>query len=495
LTTPTISLNVTIGTTGAVPTPPAVIWQSLVTYLSSGFPQFTLSPPVYTLLSVATAPGYTVLPGLLIEDILSTDIGAVTLCDSAVVELINSLSPMSANPWLLYQLGQLYGVPVGTQSNTSVFVIFSGPVGYFIPPGMTVTDGTYQYVVQDGGDIGSGGSTAPLYAVATVQGIWTPQPNQVTRIVTSIPAPYTNEITVNNPLSGTPSPGPQTTEAYQAQVINAGLATAQGAQAFLKAQLWAVPGVTQRAVSVRQVSAGWEVIVGGGDPYQVAGAIYQGCSDISILQPSVIGISGVTNANPGVVTTDLYHGFTTGQTGINITGVTGMTGVNGGPYTVTVISPTQFSFGVNTTSSGAYTGGGSVTPNPRNQSITVIDPPDTYEVLFVVPPTSTVQVQVGWATDSPNVVSSTAVQNLGGPAVAAYINAIVVGQPINLIQAQQAFSAAVASALPTQYLSQVEFTITIDGVEVAPEGGTQLVYGDPESLLFCAANGVTVTEL
>jgi hypothetical protein len=72
-------------------------------------------------------------------------------------------------------------------------------------------------------------------------------------------------------------------------------------------------------------------------------------------------ISNVSNANPGVVTTSAANGLVTGQSNVFLSSVGGMTGVNGGPYTITVISPTTFSFGVDTTASGSYTSGGTMT--------------------------------------------------------------------------------------------------------------------------------------
>lgn len=73
-------------------------------------------------------------------------------------------------------------------------------------------------------------------------------------------------------------------------------------------------------------------------------------------------ITGITQANPGVVTTAIPHGLHSGETGIFLSGILGMTAANGGPRTATVISPTTFSFGVNTTGFGTWTSGGVVTP-------------------------------------------------------------------------------------------------------------------------------------
>lgn len=84
-------------------------------------------------------------------------------------------------------------------------------------------------------------------------------------------------------------------------------------------------------------------------------------------------ITAITKANPGVVTTANPHGLYTGETGVFISSVAGMTQANGGPYMVTAVSPTKFSFGVNTSAFGAWTSGGIVTPNAdtRLQQISI----------------------------------------------------------------------------------------------------------------------------
>src|SRR3974390_1288942 len=130
--------------------------------------------PPLTLLSTLLAavasvrPGYTALPASLIEDVSSTDVGALTGMDQMRVDLINSLTPFGANEFILNQLGAgVYGVFRGGPTNTSVFFVFSGTVGFVISRGFTVSDGNHQYTVQDGGIIGSGGSSPPLFAVAT----------------------------------------------------------------------------------------------------------------------------------------------------------------------------------------------------------------------------------------------------------------------------------------------------------------------------------------
>lgn len=474
---PTVSINLTVTDAGAQPTPPVSLWANLITTVA------------------AINPGYTVLPGGLIEDLASTATYAIALLDSAAVEVINSLTPFGANAYVLRELGAVYGVPLGQAANTSVYVVFSGTVGVQIPVGFLVSDGTYQYQVQDGGVIGSGGTSSPLYCLATTTGSWAVPANTVNQLISSKPPAIT--LTVNNPNSGTPSAGSQTEEEYAALVLQAGLVSAQGTATMAKTLLSNVAGVQPRLVSVKQVSGGWEVICGGGDPYEIANAIYSSGLDLSTLLDSTINITGITNANPGVVTTDINHGLTTGEADVNIAGVVGMTGVNGGPYTVTVIDEKHFSFGVDTTASGTYTSGGTVTPNHRNVSVSLSDYPDTYTVPFVSPPAQTVTVQLNYSTISANLVSNTAVSQLGVTAIVNFINAIPVGVPINLYAMEQAFVAAVLSLFDNNpaLISEMAWTISINGVSTPPTGSTFLVEGDPESYFTITSSDVTITQV
>jgi len=71
-----------------------------------------------------------------------------------------------------------------------------------------------------------------------------------------------------------------------------------------------------------------------------------------------VTISAITKANPGVVSTNGAHGFATGDK-IFIDCVSGTTQVNGKVFTITNVSTTSFSLGVDTTSYIAYVTGGS----------------------------------------------------------------------------------------------------------------------------------------
>ena len=440
----------------------------------------------------AASPGYTVLPGVLIEDISSTEVAGIALCDQARVEFFNSITPYTSNPFILNQLGVQFGILPGAATNTSVYVVFTGTVDFVISPQFTVSDGTYQYIVQSGGVVGSDGSSQPLFAIATVAGTWAVPAGSVTQIVTSIPVEIT--LAVTNPQVGTPGAAAQSEQSYRAQVLQAGLSAAQSMPLFMKTQLANVTNVQSRLVSVVQTTGGWEVICGGGDEYAVGLAILNGIgASLPLLVGSTLAITGVTQANPGVVTTNLNHGFSTGQV-IEINNVVGMTELNGNSYTITVITQTTFSIATNTTGYIAYVSGGVVTPNLRNVTVDLYDYPDTYSIVFVNPPEQTVAIAITWNTLSPFLVSGTAMTQAVQPAIATYVNSIAVGQPMNLFELQATFQEATANLVPTALLTRMVFVVSINGVTVSPESGTGIINGDPESYFFIQQSAVTVTQ-
>lgn len=439
------------------------------------------------------------LPGSLIEDIASTDTGALIVMDQAKVDTINSLSPETSNELITRQLGAVYGVELGEGSNGSVFEVFTGTVGFSVPVGFTVTNGTVQFVVQDGGivaDTGDGpnaGQTPPLFCLASTSGTFAIPANTVNALITSLPPDIV--LSCNNPQAGTQAEGVQTEPEYRAQVIQAGLASAQGMTRFLKTLLAEVPGVQQRLISARQVPGGWAVIVGGGDPYAVAGAIFDAVFYLPGLKGSVIGADAITNSNPAQITTDLNHGLVSGQSNVRINGAQGMTEINGGPYTVHVVSEKVFTIpGLNATLFGVYTGGAVITPNSRNITVSINDYPDVYNITFVNPPQQSVDIALTWNTTAVNFVSDASIAQVGSLAISNYVNSIPVGVAINLFEMQTVFQEAIADIIPAPLLSRMVFSVSINGVATPVDAGTGLFEGDPESYFLMTATQVVISR-
>ena len=461
---------------GPVATPPTTLYTALINGVS------------------ATNPGYTAsLPGSLIEDIASTDVGALVTIDQARVDAINSVTPYGANAFILAQLGAQFGIPQGTSANASVEVVFSGSgaVGYVFPPGFTVSDGTNQYVLQDGGVIESTGFSQSLSAIATTSGTFAIPANTVTQIVTSIPSPYASLITVNNPVAGVPATTAESVQTYRGRVLQAGIVASTGTPAYLKTLLEAITGVQQQLVSINQVSGGWQVICGGGDNYAVANAILQGVPDIATLQGSQLAITGMTAANPVVITTNLNHGYIAGQT-VVVSGAT--PSAYNLTYTIASVTATTITTTTNGSAFGAYVSGATLTPNPRNVSVSIFQNPNTYTITRVNPPVQTVTMAVLWNTTLPNFTAGTSVNQLAAPALQSYINSIFVGQPLNLLEAAATFQNAVTSVIAAPNITTLTFTVTINGVTASPTAGTSIIPSDPESYFSASATAVTVTQ-
>lgn len=283
-----IAIPLIMGTdgTGPQPTPPATLQSTLITNVT------------------AVQPGYTGnLPGTLIDDVVSTDVGALVTMDQARVDAVNSVSPLAANAYLLGLLGQQFGIAQGAAENTSVYVVFSGLAGAVIPLGTLVSDGTYQYATQTATVIASTGSSSSVLAVATQSGSWAVAANTVTTVVTSFPSSY--NLTVTNSATGTPGTDAQTTESFRAQVFQNFNRVSQGVPGYIVANLENVPGVNPALVSVQAVTGGWKVLCSGGDTTSMAGAIYLSVLDLS----TIIGSTNSGTTNTTVTITDGNNSF------------------------------------------------------------------------------------------------------------------------------------------------------------------------------------------
>ena len=242
-----------------------------------------------------TNPGYTNnLPGSLIEDVASTDVAAIALCNQAQIDLGNSLTPNGANQPLLLQIGTATGIPMGTPTFVNVGVQFSGTAGYLVAKGTLVSDGTYTYATNASTIIPSSGPSSVVTAVAvnTSQTV-VPAANTVTAVRTSVPASYT--LTVTNPSAGNPATPVESWQSYRSRVLQGNLAACVGTARFIKTLVGQVSGIVPRLICVQQASPGIRVIVGGTfDPYQMALAILQSVADPSELVGAAAGGTTVT---------------------------------------------------------------------------------------------------------------------------------------------------------------------------------------------------------
>lgn len=449
-----------------------------------------------TLISLVAAlvPDYTAnLPGSLIEDISSTDTFALVESDSFLVDLVNSVTPYGANAFLLNQLGILYGVDKQPVTNTSVYVVFNGPPGYVINQGFVVGDGTYQYVCQSGGICGVDNSTLPIYCLATIPGAWEVLPNTVVQFLTSVPVNI--PLSVTNPVAGIPSLSGEPISVFRERCFTAGLAASTGMGRYLKTLVGNIPGVQNRLIAVQTEMNDYVVIVGGGDAFQVAYAIWAADFYTLGLTGATIRISGISNTNPIEITTANNHNLQSGDVELITDIKGGMAILNTGIYTITKTGDRTLTIPVDGTVLGTYQYGGIISPNPINQYVSISDYPDVYVIPYVLPPQEQVNIAVEWITDSPNFVSPDAIAQVAVPAIVEYINSLPAGiTPINLNVLNKVFIDAVSDILVGEYVIDIEWAISINGVGVFPQSGTQVIYGDPYSYFYTQNGSISITR-
>jgi|HubBroStandDraft_4_1064222.scaffolds.fasta_scaffold02000_8 hypothetical protein len=395
---PGFDIPVVIGPNGATPQTP----QALQTQLMNN--------------ALALSPGITQdLPLSLIEDINATQVSGLSILDQARVASVNNVSPNSVNAFILLQLSRALGLQLGSPTNTSVLVVFTGTPGYVIPAGFRISDGTNVYSILTGGVIGAGGLSLNLTAVCVAAGPFAVPPNTVTQLKTSVP--NTIALSVNNPQAGIPALSSESWSSFRSRVQQAMLAACTSGPRLIKTLVGNVPGVPSNLIATQAANGGIRVIVGGGgDVFQVAYAIYSAVDNPAILQGSAVN-------------------------------------------------------------------------NNRNVAVTLFDPPDTFNIVYVNSPAQALTGQVIWNTSLANFTGGGAFASLTQVDLAAYINSLMPGQAINVLELNELFAGDVAPVLPPALLNRLIFELSINGV-LTPEGaGTYSVAGDIESYFQTPADG------
>jgi hypothetical protein len=168
------------------------------------------------------------------------------------------------------------------------------------------------------------------------------------------------------------------------------------------------------------VGQAWEVICGGGDPYQTANAIYQSGVNIGLLVGSSVGA--------------------------------------------------------------------------RNVPVSFYDAPNSYNLTYVNPPQQTVTCTATWNTPLSNFTAAATVDQYIITTIQSYINAIIVGQPMNLLVLSEQIATAITPILIPSNLSRLVFTVTINGTPTSPTAGTYLIPSDPESYFFISPSGASAVQ-
>lgn len=137
---------------------------------------------------------------------------------------------------------------------------------------------------------------------------------------------------------------------------------------------------------------------------------------------------------------------------------------------------------------------GSAVNEDRNITVSLTDYPDTYPIEYVQAPVQTITIAITWNTTLANFTGGSAFPGLVQTPIANYINALGVGQPINLLLINELFQQAVENVLDASLIDVLDYTVTINGTTVPPTTGTQIVQGDTESSCSIVTSAISVTQ-
>nr|MBW5853283.1 hypothetical protein [Yersinia enterocolitica]MBW5879483.1 hypothetical protein [Yersinia enterocolitica] len=114
----------------------------------------------------------------------------------------------------------------------------------------------------------------------------------------------------------------------------------------------------------------------------------------------------------------------------------------------------------------------------EKKTVSLTVSPDVYQIPYVIPTSQNVIVIITWNTVSESYVDPAGISLAVQQNVADYINAIEIGNPINLLQIQDIFRDSVKQLVDASLISMIDVQIGINGNIVSPTTGSSLVYGD-----------------
>ena len=386
---------------GLLPLTPAQIRQKVIDNIAIASPDLAVT-----------------LPASPLNAMLDTAVYSLVECNRDYVECVNSITPYAMNEYILNQWSFLMGITRNQFYRSSVYVEFTGTVGYVIGKGFLVSDGIHQFEVSNGGIIQTIGKIV-LYCICTNDDSFAIPANTVNQIVTSVYSPIV--LTCNNLTDGFIGQGQESSSSFRARCFSSLQRTSTGTVDYAKDLLRRVAGVDPRLVSIKSNGGATKVICGGGDKFEVSDAIFKSGLDISRL----IG----SNLDTG-----------------------------------------------------------------RNITASIDNYPDIYRIIFVNPPAQKTAIHVVWNTLNTNFISDLSVAELSSIAITDYINALPVAYKINTLELARVFEESIAAVINRQFISKVEFFVSIDDVYHPADMGSHMVSGDSEGYFYTTKDLITLSR-
>ncbi len=238
--------------------------------------------------ALETVKDFSNLPSSIQNNLIDEASIIVNEFEDMIVNIMNGISPAYANDFIINQLGQAFGLKRKDKQLQTVTLAWKGLEGVIIPEGSQAgsEDGQYIFSTTEQAIIKADG-TASVNAEADDYYSKIVDANTLNVLISDI----LNVESVNNPNASSEPIEAETITEYRTRVQNRCKANRSGTIAILNDNLLKVDGVSSRLTTYRtdtEITEGYklntlEIVVGGGDDYQVAEAIFN-----SILFPEYL---------------------------------------------------------------------------------------------------------------------------------------------------------------------------------------------------------------
>ena len=254
--------------------------------------------------AIDNVEGFTNLPSGIQNNLLDESVIVISEIQDMLSNVMNSVSPLYANDFIVRELGAAFGLKIKDKTLPNTTITFYGLPGVVIPEGVAIgnADGSKKFITTKSDIINASGQVsiycegADYYDTPTPANTLTVMLNQVLNV--------TSCTNLNDAVETTPA---ETISEFRTRFQNRALANRSGTVATLNDELKKVEGTVDRLciykasqIVEKGVSkAVLEVIVGGGDDYQVALAIFNSVlyPDIFVSNPSNDETNRTVNIN------------------------------------------------------------------------------------------------------------------------------------------------------------------------------------------------------
>ena len=258
-----------IGNTGVIKDDPTVIRERLINK------------------AIEKVEGFTNLPSGIQNNLIDESVIVESEIQDMLSNVMNSVSPLYANDFMVLELGAAFGLKIKDKALPNTTITFYGLQGVVIPEGLEVgnADGSKKFVTTKSGIINASGEVSIYCEDADYYD--TPTPANTLNVLLNQVLNVTSCTNLNDAVETTPA---ETISEFRSRFQTKALANKSGTIATLDSALTEIKGTVDRLCTYRESQiikegikeAVIEVIVGGGDDYSVASALFN-----SVLRPDI----------------------------------------------------------------------------------------------------------------------------------------------------------------------------------------------------------------